>query len=165
MPPMAAPGGGGGPLAGLLQQGGGAPAQAGPPAPSHAQTVAALTHLQAVQKQMDALSRLPGIGKENVRPQIFDSIAELLSQRMFTLPQVMTEIKTIPADPPGQRNWVLAHLRQISEAQKQILMDHAQGNPGTGDLPTELAASQQDPAKSHTDMMGELVGHYSGRRR
>lgn len=161
---MAAPGGGASPLAGLLQQGQ-APTQAGPPAPSHAQTVAALTHLQVVQKQMDALSRLPGIGKENIRPAIFDSIAELLSQRMFTLPQVMTEIKTIPADPPGQKNWVLTHLRQTSEAQKQILMDHAQGNPGTGDLPTELAASQQDPAKSHTDMMGELVGHYAGRRR
>lgn len=167
-PPGAAPGGGGNPLAALLQGGGaqgGVPGQGGPPAPSHAQTVAALTHLQAVQKSMDGLSRLPGIGKENIRPAIFDSIAELLSQRLFTLPQVMTEIKSIPSDPPGQRNWVLTHLRQISEAQKQLLMDHAQGSPGTGDLASELANSQMDPSQSHTDMMGSVADHYSGRRR
>lgn len=153
-------------LASLLQGGAGPGQLPQRPTPNHQQTVAALVHLQAVQKAMDGLSRLPGLGKENIRPEIFDATADLMGQGMFTLPQVMNEIKAIPADPPGQKQWVLQHLQQISAAQKQILMDHAQGNPGSGDFATEMAnLPAGDDSGSHVDTMKSVVDHYSTRRR
>lgn len=165
-PPPAAPTSApaGSPLAGLLAQQQGQPQQK--PAPNQQQTVAALMHLTAVQKEMEKLSNLPGIGKENIRPEIFDTTAELMGRGLFTLPQVMNEIKTIPSDPPGQRNWVMTHLRNVVLAQKQILADHAQAFPGTGDAQGEVAASAQpyDP-DSHADLMKSLATHYSGRKR
>jgi hypothetical protein len=157
------PGAGGNPLAGLLQ-GGGAPAQR--PAPTHTQTVAALTHLQAVQRTMAKLSRLPGIGKQNIRPDIFDATADLMGRAMLTLPQVMNELKNIPADPPGQKQWVLQHLNDVMEAQHQILNDHAQAFPGSGDFATEMAnLPPQVAPQSHIEMMGDVANHYVGKRR
>lgn len=152
------------PLAGLLQQQ--QAQQAQKPAPNQQQTVAALVHLTAVQKEMEKLANLPDIGKENIRPEIFDVTAELMGRGLFTLPEIMNEIKTIPSDPPGQRVWVMTHLKNASLAQKQILADHAQAFPGTGDAAGEVAASPIDyDPDTHTDVMRDLAAHYSGRRR
>jgi hypothetical protein len=128
--------------------------------------VAALTHLQAMQRTMAKLSRLPGIGKENIRPAIFDASADLLGRAMLSLPQVMNEIKSIPADPPGQKQWVLQHLNDVMEAQRQILSDHAQAFPGSGDFATEMAnLPPQVAPQSHVEMMGDVANHYVGKRR
>ena len=150
------------PLAALLRQRA-APIQK--PAPTHAQTVAALMHLSAVQEML-GLTQLPELGKANIRPEIYDATAELMAQGLVTLPQVMTEIRNIPADPPGQRTWVTTHLRNIALAKEQILSDHAQAFPGNGDVQSEMASiPPQDQSVSHVDNMKSIVNHYSGRRR
>lgn len=157
---------GGGPAAGLM-----APQQAGPqqgpqppqqrPTISHAQTVATLNHLQAFQSQFKRLAKNPKLGKENIRPEIFNATADLIGEGWITLPQVMNEIKSLPIDPPGQKKWVMQHLANTMVARSQILADHAASNP-----PMPSMADQQaryvPKSNAHADLMSEVARNYKG---
>jgi len=152
-----------GPMAGLLNQQAQQPAQK--PAPDTKQTIATLMHLQASQKEFEQLSQLPDVGKENVRPAIFDAMASMMAKGFVTLPQVMNEMRNIPADPPGQKQWILTHLKNAVQAQQMVLSDHGQAFPSSGDALADLPASPAEDDGSHADMMSGVAAHYVGRRR
>lgn len=131
----------------------------GQPSPSHEQTSAALWHLHEVQRYLEPLLHRPGTGKENMRPAIWDAVSKMLADGLFTLPQLMEQLKTLPPDPRGQKQWIVQHVMHARQAQMQILNDHRQTNPGTGDWATEQAAHPPS-GRDHTDIMGDLRSHY-----
>ena len=131
------------------------------PPMSHEMTVAAITHFQAVTKQLKQIAANPGLGRENIRPKIFNAIASLLGDGFFTLPMVMNEIKTLPTDPVGQKQWVMTHLMNAQMAQKQVIQDHRDSQQGTGDYQSE-AQNFTPSTRVHADMMSELSRNYKG---
>lgn len=136
-----------------------------PPKLSHAQTTAVLFHLQSVGKQLQRLATNPGLGKENIRPAIFDATADMLGQGLFTLPQLMNEIKSLPTDPPGQKKWVMQHLQNIPLAMHQVLDDHRQtAPPGSGNFGQEAQtfAPGGEAAPAHSELMSQVAQAYKG---
>jgi hypothetical protein len=131
----------------------------GQPSPSHEQTSAALWHLHEVQRYMGALLARPGVGTTNMRPAIFDAVSKMLADGLFTLPQLMNELKSLPADPKGQKQWIVQHLTHARQAQLQILNDHRQTAQGTGDWASEQAANPPS-GREHLDIMNDLRSHY-----
>lgn len=151
-------------MAALASRAGGQPRQS--PQLSHQMMVAAITHFQAVKKQLMRLATNPGLGKENIRPAIFNATADLLGEGFFTLPQLMNEIKSLPVDPPGQKKWVMQHLSNVTLAQQQVLDDHRATAQGTGNF---AADAQQNPtapvgvgAPVHSDLMSQVSRAYKG---
>lgn len=141
-----------------------AAAQPQSPQLSHQMTVAAITHFQAVKKQLTRLAANPGLGKENIRPAIFNATADLLGEGFFTLPQLMNEIKSLPVDPPGQKKWVMQHLSNVTLAQHQVLDDHRANAQGSGDFASEAQgfAPVGVGAPVHSDLMSQVSRAYKG---
>ncbi len=126
---------GGGSVQSLLQQPGGAPGGApgaGPPAPSHEQTAAALYHLNEFQRQWKKLLDIPDIGKKDIKGDVLEMMADVMGEGLVTLPQVMNELKQLPTDALGQRQWVEEHFKKAQQAAVAILTHHAQAFPRTG---------------------------------
>ena len=147
------------------QQGGQQPPAA--PAPSHEQTVAALTHTAAVSKELMTILRDPDLGKKDARSQIVDAALELVQKGLASVPAVVEQIKSLPSDAQGQLQWVKGHLMANQLAQFAVLEHHRGAFPGTLDAGAE-SAMQAVPAgksrKPHGDIMRSLVEHYQGPR-
>lgn len=160
-------------------QGGGAPGgppAGGPPggpsqqpAPNHAQTVATVRHLGEFLKHWKDLASDPGLGTKNMRGRIYDMMADVMGEGLVTLPQVMSELKSVPMEPLEQKKWIETHLKNSVAAIGQVLNHHAAGFPGVGPwavekLKVQAAANQND---QHADLMGQVAGVYGakGKRR
>jgi hypothetical protein len=144
-------------LAGGGQQGGVAPP------PTHAQTVTAMRHFGELQKRLGKLLADPAVGKENMRPKIFDMGAGLLGDGFMTLPKLMNEIKTLPQDPADQKKWLQQHYTAVSKAQIAVLDHYRAGNPGSGNWQADLAAQPPAAAGEHADQMDGIMKHYQRR--
>lgn len=154
-------------LAGVMQGGGagGPPATpAGPPgagpqgmqqtpAPSHEETIAGLHHFTSVMKPLAKMSKNPQLGKENIQGDILDGIAGLMANGVMSLPEAMNIIRTIPQDPPAQRNWVMQHLRQAGMARDNLLEHYSAAGP-------DLNAQHGWTKDSHQDHMKGLRARY-----
>ena|ERR1700680_1179360 len=169
--PPSAPGNGGvpsgansSPLQALLSQ----QQQQPPPPPTREQIIATIKHFQAVKKQFMPIAMNTGLGKENLRPKIFDATATLLGQGIFTLPQAINGTKDLPADPPGQKKWVLQHLQNIQQAELMILDHYSSGPPEIPQMPGQQPMQQPgEPniapgARLHSDIMSEIARNYKG---
>jgi len=156
-------------LSSLVQRAPGAPAGGGPaaqpPAPDHAQTVAAITHLGEFQRRFRALQAIPDIGKASIRGEVIDMMADVMGDGLVTLPQVMSQLKTFPSDPLAQKQWVDKHYQNTAQALQTILAQHAQAFPRTGLEPVPPMTGKGGVAQNHATMMGALVDHYKSRTR
>lgn len=150
------------------QQSAGAPAPPGgppqqPPAITHQQAVAALRHFSAISRELEGLLKDPDLGKADVKSKIIDGTTKLVASRIIQPAQAVMQLSSVPADPQMQRGWVQQHFQQTMMAMNGVLDHHAQSNPGTGDLPTEIAKSQSNP-DAHLDDMASVHSAYQGNK-
>lgn len=127
-----------------------------PPPPSHQQTVAALRHFDALEKELTGLLKNPDCGKSNLRSEIIDATAKLVAEGFATPAEAVTELGTVPDRPFDQKKWLEIHLKQTIEGADTILAHHAIGFRGQN-----VDTTPPNPAK-HTDMMAALKAQYQG---
>lgn len=140
-----------------LPQGG---AQQQAPAPSHAQTVATLRHVNAIQDELEGLLENPNIGKSSIKSAIIDSATKLVANRIITPAQAVQQLGSVPDEPLEQRKWLRQQLMQSVQTQNAILDHHRAAHTG-GD---EAAHAPYDP-EGHMDTMAGVNEHYKGLRR
>ena len=140
------------PVAGIQPQ---QPGQ--PPQPiGKDQVVAALHHFGAVQKQMSKILKIPTLGKSNARPAIADATAQLMIDKIRSLPEAMNALKLVPNDPGEQKAWVMTAVQNAQAAEKKIVQDYITQGPGP-EPESEHGAWSQDNHKTHMD---SVMSHY-----
>lgn len=101
--------------------------QAPPPPPSHAQTVAALRHFTAIEKETMKLLKNPDCGKSDLRSDIIDSVTRLVSRGITTPADAVKELGSLPDKPFDQKKWLETHYTQATQAQTAMLAMHQHG--------------------------------------
>lgn len=125
------------------------PQQAQPQQPmSKSQLRAGLHHFSAVQRRMEKLLSLPNLGKSNVRPAIADATADLMIEKVLTLPEAMNALKLVPNEPGEQKAWVQSAVKNAEMAQMKLTDDYI--SQGPGDEPDNDPWSM-DNHKTHMD--------------
>ena len=128
-----------------------------PPAPSHQQTVAALRHFAALERELTTLLKDPDLGKSDLKSKIIDGTTGLVAQGYLTPAAAVTELGTVPERPFDQKKWLEQHFVQTIAAANQVLGHHQAAFPGGA--PNEEAPSMD----GHHDLMQGLASHYQGR--
>lgn len=161
------------PQDGMQPQGGGNPLQAGPapqgppqpgqapqqpmPAPTHAQTVAALRHFDAIERQLEPLMKNPTLGKASVKSQIIDATTKLVAGRILSPGEAVRQLGTVPEDPAQQKRWVQDHFANAMKGRDAVLAHHQQAFAGSPEEAHEAGGG----ADSHLDdMAGLMSSHY-----
>jgi len=127
------------------------------PAPSHAQTVAALRHFAAIGKQLEVALKDPDLGKSDIRSKIIDGMTTLVADRIIPPGQAVTQLATFPDRPFDQKKWLIEHYQQTQQARNAVLSHHAIGNAGGAPEPTPSADNHMQ------DVAGMMQSHYAGR--
>lgn len=155
----------GNPLQGPMVQGQGAAPpqqqQQQPPAPTHGQTVAALRHFDAIERQLEPLLKDEKLGRSNMKSAIIDAVTKLVAGRIMTPATAVMQLGTVPDDPLQQRKWVMQHDQQARAAKDSVLDHHRTAFAGA---PEEMIAAQgQSSPDDHMDTMSGLMAHYGKR--
>ena len=128
-----------------------------PPAPiSKDQVVAGLHHFGAVQKQMQKILAMPTIGKTNARPAIADATAQLMIDKILSLPEAMNALKLVPNDPGEQKAWVMTAIQNAKMAEQKVVHDYIAQGPG----PEPQSPQGPWSKDNHKDHMGAVMAHY-----
>lgn len=130
------------------------------PAPSHAEAVAALKHFEAIESELVALMKNPGLGKTDAKKSIIDGVTKLVANQVMSASQAVAELAKVPERPFEQKQWVAQHLQTIMQAQMNVLDHHRVANPGTGDWDAEAAAHPAYAADNHADTLSGIMRHY-----
>lgn len=146
-------------LGGMMkqQQDGGQQQQGGQQGgPSYDQVQAASHYLHSVNTAIEPLIKDDMLGKENIRPKMFDVAARLIGDRIVSLPEAMNYIKTMPDNPAEQKVWLLKLYQSNKIAQDRVLDDYmaSGGDPFTD---KQGSAYSQD---THGKHIKELMNHY-----
>lgn len=149
--PMA-PGPSGGGQSGPPQQ-----QPAPPPAPSHAQTVAALRHFTAIEKETATLLKNPDCGKTDMRSAIIDGVTRLVAKGITTAADAVRELGSVPDKPFDQKQWLEKVFTQATQAQTAMLALHQHG-VANGMTPDQTAPSPDD----HQATMSGLAAQFRG---
>lgn len=131
------------------------------PAPTHAQTVAAMRHFDAIKAELKKVLANPDCGKTDMRSQIIDGNTRLVAEGIFRPTDAIGVLASVPDKPFDQKKWLEQHLMQSEQAEEAIFDQHVQafgGNPGAP------GAQPGDPDASHPDTMVGLMNHYQGLR-
>jgi hypothetical protein len=138
----------------------GTPQPQAQPAPTHVQTVAALQHFHAIQQELETLAKNPDLGKASVKSAIIDGTAKLVSQRIISPAEAVSQLSKVPEKPLEQKQWLEAMLMQTFQASSAVLA-HRQSAVASGAAPPETpdAAYSADDHMSH---MGGVAAHYNG---
>lgn len=139
----------------------GAPQQPAP-APTHAQTVAALRHFDAIKNELTVLMKNDALGKSSIKSQIIDGATKLVSERVMPAAQAVPLLASVPDDPIQQRKWVQRYLINAIQSEHAILDQHRNTNLGSGDWASESQQHNTNP-DNHMDDMKSLGDQY-GRR-
>jgi hypothetical protein len=145
----------GNPLARIAPQLGGALQK--PPAPTKAQTTAAVQRFSAIQSAMRVVMEDKDFGKSNIRPVLLDEASKLLGTKLLSLPEVMNSIKDLPDDPIEQKSFVQNIYNSAQKAESSVL-DHHGAAVATGMLPPN-GGPDYDTGQ-HEQHMNGLMGHY-----
>lgn len=132
-----------------------------PPPPSHAQTVAALRHFDAIKGELHKLLKDPELGKSDLKAKIIDGMTILVSNRMVPATQAVTQLASVPSDPIKQRQWASALMQQTTQAENVILDHYGQGNPSLGDVHGHVAGMDHGSGDDHLNHMAALHTNYS----
>ena len=149
----------------MQQPGGGAAPGGAMVPPSHHETVAMLQHITAFDRRWRQILSNPEIGKTNVRGQVMDAFADLMADDYCTLPQVMGALKTLPTDPLEQKQWLEQHVANDQKAMATVLDHYGTSRPPAGSYEDEMAAAQQEPPASRSDLVNGVVGRYKAHPR
>lgn len=145
-----------------LQQGAPAQQQNAPPPPSHAQTVAALRHFDAVKTELQTLLSNPALGKSDLKSQIIDGVTTLVSKRIMQPAEAVQQLSKVPENPLEQRKFLQAQMMQTVQAEHAIVDHHRNTNLGSGDWATESQQHNTNP-DDHLQDMSALRSNYGGR--
>lgn len=130
--------------------------QGPPPPPNHQQTVAALRHFDAIEKELTVLLKDPSIGRSDIRSQVIDGVTKLVAEGFMTPTTAITQLATFPDRPFEQKKWLEAHLAQTIQSADGVLMHHA---AGFGGQDVDTSPPNND---NHLGTMSGLVGQYKG---
>lgn len=150
-----------------LQQGQpsqGAPGQPMPPPPSHAQTLAALRHFDAIKGELHRILKDPAVGKSDMKSRIIDGVTKLVSERMISPAQAVMQLSQVPEDPIKQRQWLQTMMAQTVTAENAILDHYGQGNASLGDVQGHVSSMDHGSGDDHMDHMAALQQNYGGAR-
>jgi hypothetical protein len=137
--------------------GGPQPQQAQPPIPpSHAQTVAALRHFTAIEKETQTLLKNPDCGKADIRSAIIDGMTGLVSRGIVTPSDAVKELGSVPDKPFDQKKWLEMHFTQATQAQTAMLSMHQMGS--LGQPPDDSKPNTDD----HQNIMSGLESQLQG---
>lgn len=128
-----------------------------PPPPNQQQTVAALRHFSALEKELTILLSDPSVGRSNLKSKIQDGAVTLVSNGIMSATQAVTMLGTVPDEPFKQKQWLEQHFQDTVKAADAILAHHQAGflgQPG-GEQPSS------DPA-DHIGTMRALAESYGG---
>ncbi len=97
---------------------------------SHQEATALLQHISFWRRRWAAMLQDPEMGEKNMRPEVYDLMADVLSDDYASLPDVMGLLKTLPTDPLEQKQWIEGHV-QSDDKQMQLVLQHyaASGQP------------------------------------
>lgn len=138
-----------------LQQG--APAQQqqqAAPAVSHQELVSGLRHCDAIKSEVEKLLRLPSLGKSSIKSQVISAVTDLVSSRILTAANAVTQLSSFPDAPLDQRKALQQQLMQTVQTERTLIAHHAMSNAGGGPEPTPSA-------DSHLDDIASLHANYS----
>lgn len=139
-----------------------APAQI--PAPTHEQTVAALRHFQAINKELRGLLLNPDLGKADIRSAVIDAVTRLVAGRIIPPEQAVTELAKFPDRPFDQKQALSQMLAQNMAGEIAVLEHHGQTNPPQSeDFGAENAMNSSDPDNHMQTMQGMMQSHYAGK--
>jgi hypothetical protein len=126
-----------------------------PPAPpTHAQTVTALRHFDAVKGVLEPLLQDPALGKSNMKSQIIDGVTKLVAGRIIPAATAVDQLSKVPSDPLLQRKALQNMMQQAVQAEQVILAHHAIGFAGQGPEPIPHT-------DTHMDHMAAILANYS----
>src|ERR1019366_1241346 len=155
-----------------IQQGGGvqpmqqAPqgAQQAPPAPTHAQTVAALRHFTALKQELTVLLKNPDLGKADMKSAIIDGVTKLVADRIVPPAAAVQKLAMVPDTPFQQKKWIEQDYAQVTQAENSVLDHHRAQAIGTGNFQLENELHQSNPDNHLQDIQGMMASHYSGQQ-
>lgn len=135
------------------------------PAPTHAQTVAALRHFQEIGKELEGLLLNPEIGKVDIRSAIIDAVTRLVSERIISPAQAVAQLGQVPDKPFDQKAAIEAMYKQTMQAESAVLDHHGMSNaPLSEDFDTENSLYQSDPDQHQQTMSDMMQAHYGARQ-
>jgi hypothetical protein len=127
------------------------------PAPSHAQTVAALRHFYAIQQELTTLLKNPDIGKADMRSAIIDGASKLVADRIVPAAMAVQTLSSVPDKPFDQKKWIEQQYMQNMQARNAVLQHHGMAN--AGQPPQEVP----DADNHMQDLQSMMQAHYAGR--
>jgi hypothetical protein len=138
------------------------PQQAQAPAPTQQQTIAAMRHFSAIERELTSLLSDPDLGKADLKSKIIDGATKLVSDGILTPAQAVTQLGAVPdgkqsGGPFQQKQWVEKNFAQTIQAANAVLDHHGAAFPGQGADP----AAQSTP-DDHQGIMAGLTSHYQG---
>lgn len=164
-PDIPTPATGGNPLAGPMPSGPqAAPSQqqqqpfGGIPAPTHAQTVAALRHFTAIEDKLSMAMQDPDLGKTDIRSKVIDEMTDLVAEGIFSAPDAVKQMGTFPDKPYEQRAWINQHFMQAVQAQQAVLAHHQFGVATGQNVQPNVEANPDD----HLSTIASLNSRYAG---
>lgn len=159
-PPPPQPGGGNALMSGTGPQ---VPTAQQPAPPTHAQTIAALRHFDAIRKEIELIAKDPSLGKSNLKSKIIDGVLRLVASSMMPTTQAVDELSKVPTEPLLQMKWVKTMYAQAKQAENGILDQYGATQPHFGTVAghfqaTENAANPND----HQDHLKALAANFRG---
>ena len=149
----------GAPMPGPMSPAAGAGAPQGPPpAPSHGQTVAALRHFSALEKELTTLLKDPDLGKADIKSKVIDGATKLVSTGIMAPAEAVMELGTFPERPFDQRKWIEQHFIQTIQAASNVLDHHRVAFAG------QPPSTEPISADDHQQHMAALGSMYRGRQ-
>jgi hypothetical protein len=137
-------------------------AQPMPAPPTHAQTVAALRHFDAIKGALAPLLQDPALGKSNMKMPIIDAVTKLVSERIISAATAVDQLSKVPSDPSLQRKALQNMMQQAMQAENGVLDHYGQGNPSLGEVAQHFAANKGGSRDDHMEHMKALNANYSG---
>ena len=126
-----------------------------PPAPTHAQTVAALRHFGAIIDELGGILKNPDLGKASVKSSVIDGTTRLVADRMMSPAQAVEALSNVPERPYDQKVWAITQLDQALKARATVLAQHSQAFAGAGPEPTPSSDTHMN------DIASMMSAHYS----
>lgn len=129
------------------------------PAPTPSETMAALNHFAAIEKELTILLSDPEVGKTNMRSRIIDGTARLVSTRQMEPGEAVVELGSLPDRPFDQKKWLEGHLASTVQAASTVLDHHRIAYAGK-DVPPP--SPQAMSPEGQRDALKSLMMKYKG---
>ena len=137
--------------------------QAAPAPPSHAQTVAALRHFDAIKRELTIIASDPALGKSSMKSKIIDGVTRLVAERFLKPADAVVELSKVPQEPLQQMKWVKTMFAQTQQAENGILDHYGSGSPHLGTVQDHFAATKDVSNRDdHGEHMSAIAANYRG---